>query len=141
MPSTDLTPSRRPHGAQRMLSATTLIVEALVVCFAALVSHQLNPEDRVVVWAIALVTALVLILVAGMLKKHAWPYHLGTLFQLPMILLGLWVPAMWVVGIALAALYVYGVLKGHQLDAEKDRIDARYYAQHPLQEPDATEDD
>jgi hypothetical protein len=129
----DLTPSQRPHGAQRMLSATTLSVEALVVFFAALVSHQLNADDRGAVWTLGLITAVLLIACAGMLKRRAWPYALGVLLQVPMILMGIWVSAMWAVGILFAALYVFGVLKGHALDAEKDAIDARYWAEHPEQ--------
>ena len=43
----DLTPSARPHGAQRMFSMTILVVEVFLVFFAALVAHQLIPEDRV----------------------------------------------------------------------------------------------
>ena len=42
----DLTPSTRSHGAQRMITATVLVCEALVVFFAVLVAHQLAPDDR-----------------------------------------------------------------------------------------------
>lgn len=128
-----LTPSQRPHGAQRMFSSTTLTVEALIVFFAALVSHQLNPGDRVPVWTISLISAVLLAGCAGMLKKRAWPYVLGAVLQIPILLLGLWVSAMWIVGAVFAILYVYGVLKGHALDAEKDAVDARYWAAHPEQ--------
>ncbi|MBK0332726.1 DUF4233 domain-containing protein [Brachybacterium sp. MASK1Z-5] len=128
-----LTPSQRPHGAQRMFSSTTLTVEALIVFFAALVSHQLNPDDRVPVWTISLISAVLLLACAGMLKKRAWPYVLGALLQIPILLLGLWVSAMWIVGALFAVLFVYGVLKGHALDREKDAVDARYWAAHPEQ--------
>ena len=42
----DLTPSPRSHGAQRMITATVLVCEALVVFFAVLVAHQLMGQDR-----------------------------------------------------------------------------------------------
>ena len=32
---------------------------------------------------------------------------------------------MWVVGIAFAVMLAYGIVKGRQLDAEKDAVDAR----------------
>lgn len=131
----DLTPSQRPHGAQRMLSATTLTVEALVVFFAALVSHQLNPEARLPVWTIALVTALIMLLLSGMLKRRSWPYVAGAVAQIPMILLGIWVSAMWVIGLIFAVLYVYGAIKGHQLDAEKDAVDARFWEESGQERP------
>lgn len=126
--SMDLTPSTRPHGAQRMISATTLVVEAFVVFFAVLVAHQLAPGERVTTWIWGLLTVLALVACSGMLKRGAWPYWLGMALQIPTILLGLQVTAMWLVGAAFAALFVYGAFKGHQLDREKDAIDARVLA-------------
>lgn len=125
----DLTPSARPHGAQRMFSATTLVVEAFVVFFAVLAAHQLVPGDRATTWIWGIVTALALVACSGMLKRGAWPYWLGIALQIPTILLGLQVTAMWVVGIGFAALFVYGVLKGQQLDREKDAVDQKVWAQ------------
>ena len=124
----DLTPSARPHGAQRMIAATMLVIEAFVVFFAVLVAHQLLPEDRLVNWVWGLLTVVALMLCSGLLRRGAWPYWLGLALQLPVILLGLQVTAMWVVGLAFAALYTYGVFKGHQLDGEKDVVDAEVWA-------------
>lgn len=124
----DLSPSPRPHGAQRIFSATTLVIEAFVVFFAVLVAHQLTPDARVSTWVWGIVTALALVGCSGLLRRGAWPYWVGIALQIPMILLGLRVSAMWVVGLALAALFVYGAFKGHQLDREKDAVDARVRA-------------
>lgn len=124
-----LTPSPRPHGAQRMFSSTTLVVEALVVFFAVLVAHQLVPDQRSLTWAWGLGTGLALLACAGMLRRGgAWTYLLGMVLQIPVVLLGLQVPAMWLIGGAFAALYVYGVIAGHRFDAEKDAVDARVLA-------------
>lgn len=131
----DLTPSQRPHGAQFLLSATTLACESLIVLFAALVSHQLAPGHRTAVWTFSLVVAVALLLCTGLLRRKAWPYVLGAVLQVAMILLGLVVPAMWVLGALMAALYLFGVLKGHQLDAQKDAIDAEYWREHPEDAP------
>src|SRR5699024_8890476 len=92
----DLTPSPRAHGAQRMFSATILVLEAFVVFFAVLVAHQLVPGDRALTWAWGLATALALVACSGVLRRGAWPYWLGLALQLPVILLGIQVPAMWV---------------------------------------------
>ena len=124
----DLTPSARPHGAQRMIAATMLVIEAFVVFFAVLVAHQLAPGDRLVNWVWGLLTVLALMLCSGLLRRGAWPYWLGLALQLPVILLGFQVTAMWVVGLGFAALYTYGVFKGHQLDGEKDAVDAEVRA-------------
>lgn len=122
-----LQPSPRAHGAQRMLGATVLVVEAFVVFFAVLVAHQLVPDQRVLTWTWGLLTALSLLACSGMLKRGAAPYLVGMALQIPVILLGLQVSAMWAIGLAFAALYVFSVLKGNQLDREKDAIDAEHY--------------
>ena len=133
----DLTPSPRPHGAQRMFSATILVTEAFVVFFAVLAAHQLVPGDRTVTWVWGLLTLLALLACSGMLRRGAWPYWLGLLLQLPVILLGLQVTAMWVVGIGFGILYAYSVFKGHQLDREKDAVDAEVLGTSGPQEPTA----
>ena len=115
----DLTPSTRSHGAQRMITATVLVCEALVVFFAVLVAHQLTPGDRALTWTWGLVTAIAL------LSRGAWAYWLALALQIPAILLGLQVSAMWVIGLGFAAMLAYGIVKGRQLDREKDAVDAR----------------
>lgn len=124
----DLTPSTRSHGAQRMITATVLVCEALVVFFAVLVAHQLAPDDRALTWTWGLVTAIALLLNAGLLRRGAWAYWLALALQIPAILLGLQVGAMWAIGIGFAAMLAYGIVKGRQLDREKDAVDARVLA-------------
>lgn len=135
----DLTPSPRPHGAQRMFSATILVIEAFVVFFALLVAHQLVPDERVLTWTWGLLTVLALMLCSGVLRRGAWPYWLGLALQVPVVLLGLQVPLMWVVGIGFALLYAYGVVKGNQLDREKDSVDATVLAARAEEEQDPTD--
>jgi len=134
----DLTPSPRPHGAQRMFSMTILVIEAFVVFFAVLAAHQLVPGDRTLTWTWGLLTMLALLACSGMLRRGAWPYWLGLLLQLPVILLGLQVTAMWVLGGGFALLYAYSAVKGHQLDREKDAVDAEVLAAQGEQEPEPT---
>lgn len=131
----DLTPSPRPHGAQRMFTATLLVIEAFVVFFAVLVAHQLAPTDRALTWTWGGLLILALLACSGRLRRGARPYWLGLALQLPLILLGLQVTAMWVVGPALAALVAFGVVKGHQLDREKDAVDAEVHRARGQQGP------
>ncbi|MGY5763904.1 DUF4233 domain-containing protein [Brachybacterium sp. DNPG3] len=123
-----LVPSQRAHGAQRMVAATILVVQAFVAFFAVLVAHQLDPDDRVLNWVWGLSAAAALVLCSGLLRRRAWPYLLGFVLQIPVLMLGLVVPAMYVIGGAFLVLYVYGVLTFHRLDAEKDEIDRRVLA-------------
>lgn len=122
-----LEPSSRAHGAQRILGATVLVVEAFVVFFAVLVAHQLVSDQRALTWSWGLLTSVALVACSGMLKRGAVPYYIGAVLQVPVILLGLQVPAMWAVGVIFAILYVYSVVKGHQLDGDKDAIDAAHW--------------
>ena len=124
----DLTPSPRSHGAQRMITATVLVCEALVVFFAVLVAHQLAPGDRALTWTWGIAPAVVLLLNGGLLSRGAWAYWLALALQIPVILLGLQVGAMWVVGIGFAVMLAYGIVKGRQLDREKDAVDEEILA-------------
>lgn len=126
-----LAPSPRPHGAQRMFSATTLVLEVCVVFFTLLAAHQLVPDQRALSWTWGGLIILALLVVAGMLRRGAWPYLIGMVLQIPVVALGLQVSAMWVVGSFFALLYVYGVFKGNQLDREKDAVDRRVLAEGP----------
>ncbi|MDK7742731.1 DUF4233 domain-containing protein [Helcobacillus massiliensis] len=122
----DFTPSRRKGPAQRMLAATTLICEAAVIFFSVLVAHGLAPEHRAVTWTVGLALVVLLLVAVGMMRRPtAAGYWLGLVLQLPVLLMGLVVPAMWVVGAAFAILYLVSVVKGHTMDREKDAVDAR----------------
>src|SRR5699024_6295695 len=81
-------------------------------------------DDRVRICSCGLLTLLALVLCSGMLRRGAWPYWCGLALQVPVVLLGLQLTPMWVVGLGFAALYAYGAFKGHQLDREKDAVDA-----------------
>lgn len=123
--SSRLAPSARPHGAQRMFSATIFVLEAFVVFFTLLAAHQLVPDQRLLTWTWGGLTILALLAVSGLLRRGAWPYLTGMVLQIPVVALGLQVSAMWVVGSFFALLYVYAVFKGNQLDREKDAVDRR----------------
>ncbi|WP_342762445.1 DUF4233 domain-containing protein [Dermabacter hominis] len=122
----DITPSTRKSGAQRILCTTTLACEGFVALFAGLVAHGLAPDTRLASWILSLSLLAAMIVAARLLSSsQAWPYWLGLALQGPFILLGLFVPAMYVVGLLFALLYWLGVVKGRQLDREKDAIDRR----------------
>ncbi|WP_058235502.1 DUF4233 domain-containing protein [Devriesea agamarum] len=124
-----LTPSPRKGGAQRMFSATTLILEAFVVFFAMLVAHGLDEGTRLLSWTLGGVLAVALLVVAGSLR--AWSGYLaGIVLQVGIISMGAFVPMMWWIGLGFAVLYVFGLLKGHQLDREKDEVDRKILAEH-----------
>src|SRR5699024_12720241 len=77
-----LAPSPRPHGAQRMFSATTLVLEVCVVFFTLLAAHQLVPDQRALSWIWGGLTILALLVVAGMLRRWEWSYLIGMVLQI-----------------------------------------------------------
>lgn len=121
-----LAPSPRKGAAQRTLSMTTLVVEAFIVFFAMLAAHGLMPQQRGTTWIYGSAVAAAMLIVAMMMRasRAGWPYLVGFVLQLAMILMGLWVAPMWVIGALMALLYTYSVVKGRQFDFEKDAIDA-----------------
>ncbi len=125
----NLTPSTRPHGAQQMLAATTLVCEAFVVFFATLAAHGLDPASRSGNWTAGLVLVAALALVPGAMKSgKAWPYWVGFALQAAMIAYGFVIPAMFAVGAVFALIYGVSVIKGHSMDLEKDEIDRQFHA-------------
>lgn len=122
----DITPSSRKSSAQRMLSATTLSCEGFVALFAGLVAHGLAPETRAWSWGLSLTLLMAFLVLAGRLGKGGTrAYWAGFALQVPLIAFGVFIPAMYVIGLGFAVMYALGVVKGHALDAEKDAIDAR----------------
>src|SRR5699024_12846367 len=101
-----------------MFSATALVLAVCVVFFPLLAAHQLVPDQRALSWTWGGLTILALLVVAGMLRRGAWPYLIGMVVQIPVVALGLQVSAMWVVGSCLALLYVYGGFEGEQRHRE-----------------------
>ena len=123
----DLTPSPRAHGAQRILASTTLVCEALVVLFGSLVAHGLYPDTRAWSWGLGLSLVLLLALLPGFMRsRSAWPYWAGFAVQLGVLAYAAIVPAMAVVGLGFGIIYGIGVVKGRRIDMDKDRIDREY---------------
>ena len=124
----DLTASTREHGAQRMLSATTLVCEACVVFFATLVAHGLLPEIRLQSWIFGLILTALLAFTPRLFKNgKAAGYWLGLILQLVVIAFGFLIPAMFFIGLFFAALYIAGLVKGQSMDREKDTVDFNYH--------------
>lgn len=113
-----------------MLSATTLVCEACVVFFATLVAHGLAPDSRIVNWIVGLGLVAALALTPSMFRSgRATGYWVGAALQLGVIAYGLVVPAMAIVGLVFAVLYLVGVIQGRRMDREKDQIDRAVLAQ------------
>jgi len=100
----------------RAIAATVLVFEAMVVFFASLVASQLSDLSLGVVLAGGAALALVLLIVAGLLRFR-WAYWLGSALQVVLVATGFVVPAMFFMGAVFAALWVAALRIGSRLPA------------------------
>lgn len=137
----DLTPSSRKGGAQRIFASTVLLCEAFVSFFATLLAFGINYLPRPWVWAIGLGLTVLFVVASGLLRKSVG-YYLGSVLQIGLLATGFGLSAMWFVAALFTILWIVAVVTGRRADIEKDRVDARYYAEHgrPEEEPTAPDD-
>jgi hypothetical protein len=110
--------TRRVRGPRESLLSIVLGMEAAVIFFATLVVfglHALAPLPALLGGGITLV---VLVLLAG-LQRWAWAVYVGALAQVGLILLGILNPAMYVVGAAFAAIWVYFFVRARQIERQR----------------------
>lgn len=109
----------------RTLCSSTLIAEALVIGFAALVAMRLSDLSTGTVWLVSGIAMAVCVLLCGMLS---WPgaVALGWAVQAALIASGLIVPTMYGLGAVFAGLWWAAVHYGRRIDAVKaERAAAR----------------
>lgn len=114
-------PARRQRSATESLLSIALGLEALVLFFATLTVRGLNPTlDPVLVFGGGVVSILVFAVVAGQ-QRHSWGVALGAVLQVAIIATGILVPAMYVVGVAFAALWAWCLWRGRTLDQARQQ--------------------
>ncbi len=117
------------RSAKRLLAATVLVFEALVVVFAALVAYGLRLAEPGPIAAVSGGLAVAALLAAGLLRRPIG-YLLGWAVQVWVILGGLFVPSMYLVGGVFAVLWIIGLRLGGRIDRERSQR-AREYREGP----------
>jgi hypothetical protein len=112
--SRNLTRTRRERGVQESLLSIVLGMEAAVMFFATLVFFGLHILPPVPAFAVGGGALVALVLLAG-LQRFAWAVWLGAAAQVGLIVLGLFTPAMYVVGGLFAAVWLYCFLRSRQI--------------------------
>src|SRR5690242_6368539 len=97
------------------MAAATLVFEGLVVFFAGLVAMQLSSLSRGQALGLAGGLALACVVTAGLLRSRAG-YVAGSLLQVAVIASGIWVTAMFFLGVVFAVLWFAALRVGHQLE-------------------------
>lgn len=108
----------------RMLGASVLTMEALVIGFALLVAKDLSVRSDVPTTLLGSLLALGSILAAGLLKRRTG-WYLGSAIQVGLILLGLVVPMMFFLGAVFAALWVAAIVVGRRGEQARARWEAQ----------------
>jgi Protein of unknown function (DUF4233) len=95
----------------RQLCGTVLIMEAIVIGLAILPAIVLEHANRGLAGGIGGGLAVCAVLIGGMVGRPgmAWAVWAGTVLQLLVIAAGVVVPAMYVLGVIFAALWVTGL--------------------------------
>ncbi|HEX6445204.1 MAG TPA: DUF4233 domain-containing protein [Streptosporangiales bacterium] len=100
---------RRPlidvNRVTRRFCATMLIFEAIVFALSAPVAGTLTSVHMGRAWAVGGGLALFAVVLCGLLR-HKWAYYAGSVLQLVVIACGVVVPAMYVLGVVFAGLWV-----------------------------------
>ncbi|MFF6869170.1 DUF4233 domain-containing protein [Streptomyces sp. NPDC012450] len=118
----------------RTLCSSTLIGEFFVIAFAGLVAMKDDTLAMSTVWWVCGIGMVFSVLLCGMVTRPGG-VQLGWALQLGLIASGFFVPVMFFLGAAFAALWWASVHYGRQVDAVKARWAAQN-AQGPA-EPDA----
>ncbi|ABS04959.1 putative membrane protein [Kineococcus radiotolerans] len=112
------------RNPKRMMAATVLISEALVVFFATLTAYGLSETRHVSYLVVGGVLLLLCVLCAGMLRSRAG-YAFGWVLQVVMIAGGFVVPMMFLVGAGFAVIWFFAVRLGNRIEREQAEIARR----------------
>ncbi|MET8861195.1 MULTISPECIES: DUF4233 domain-containing protein [unclassified Streptomyces] len=112
----------------RTLCASTLIGEVFVIGFAGLVAMKDPDLSTATVWTVCGVLMALSVLLCGMITRPGG-VQLGWALQILLIAGGFFVPSMFVLGAAFAALWWASVHYGRKIDEAKARFAAQAQAQ------------
>ncbi|MFB7476331.1 DUF4233 domain-containing protein [Kitasatospora sp. NPDC056184] len=102
----------------RTLCSSTLIGEALVVLFAALVAMQLSDVSSAALWTVSGVAMALCLLLCGMIDRPG-AVAVGWGLQLALVASGFVVPTMFGLGAVFAGLWWCSVHYGRKIDEIK----------------------
>ncbi|GAA3622714.1 hypothetical protein GCM10022223_44610 [Kineosporia mesophila] len=123
------------RNPMRMMAATTLISEALVMFFAGLVAKDLSSLSTGTALGITCGLAVVCFVTAGLLRSRAG-YVLGSVLQLAIFAVGIWVHTMLFLGVLFGALWIASLVIGSRLEREGAQRWALHEAEQAKQERD-----
>lgn len=117
----------RNRSTKATLGSLVMVFQSVVVFFATLVGFGLQVyPDPAVIWGVGLGLSVLLMIFPAVLGKPG-TYLIGWILQLVVILLGIWVPLMYVLGIVFMGMWAWGMIAGGTIDkarAAKKKLDS-----------------
>ncbi|MDH6705580.1 MULTISPECIES: DUF4233 domain-containing protein [unclassified Kitasatospora] len=102
----------------RTLCSSTLIGEALLILFAALVAMQLSDVSTATVWIVSGIAMALCVALCGMINRPG-AVPVGWALQIGLIASGFILPTMFVLGVVFAGLWWCSVHYGRKVDEFK----------------------
>lgn len=117
----------RNRSTKRALGSMLMAFESFVVFFATLLAFGLKVADGPTVWIVGLALSFCLILTPGLLGRKG-SYIWGWALQIIVVLLGLWLPLMYLIGGIFLALWAWAMVAGGTIDKARAALDKQYRA-------------
>lgn len=121
-------PGRPKRPAKPQFASTILVLEAVLVLFAALTAFGLDSVPPGVLWPVAGALFLVLVVLSRLVTAPGG-YVAGSVAQVVVIACGVAIPLMYALGLLFAVLWFVALRLGGRIDRER----AAYDAAHPEQ--------
>lgn len=122
-------PGRPKRPAKPQFASMILVLEGVLVLFAALTVHGLGDVRPEVLWPVAGALFVVLVVLSRLVTAPGG-YVAGTIVQVAVIACGLAIPLMYALGALFAVLWFVALRLGGRIDAERAAYDAAHPA-HP----------
>ncbi len=113
--------ARRARGAAESLLSITLVLEAILVFFVALVVFGLKVLPPALAFGGG-AALLVLLLVDSLLVRWPIGLWLGWLLQATLLAIGILVPLMYFIGAIFLAMWIYCFITGRRLDRRNAQL-------------------
>lgn len=113
----------RNKSIKRLLAAIVMAVNSFVVFCSTIAGAGFKIADSSTVWTVGLIFTFVLLATPGILGKP-WSYWFASVLQLGVLLIGIWLPAMWFVGGLVACLWVWAMIAGTTIDRAKAALNS-----------------
>jgi hypothetical protein len=108
-------PRRRRPILRRLLSSV-LVFEAIFLILAMPVAITIEHLSHGIAFGVGGGLAVAAILLAGLVGRGQWALVTGTVLQFLIILAGIWVPALYVLGVVFCVLWFGGIHLANKLE-------------------------